>query len=80
MEADGLFALEGMHETGAEQSLKDMREALEYYCFNFLRPWLQDYFYHKAGYGLSVVSRELTGPWPDCALASIVAVSGSVDD
>lgn len=49
MDADGLFALEGMHEAGAEQALLEMREALEYYCFNFLRPWMQEYFYDKVG-------------------------------
>lgn len=49
MEADGLFALEGMHEPGSEQSLVEIREALEYYCLNFLQPWLQEYFYRKVG-------------------------------
>lgn len=47
MEADGLFSLEGMHEAGAEQSLVEIREALEYYCLNFIQPWLEEYFYHK---------------------------------
>lgn len=52
MEADGLFALEGMHEPGAEQALVEIREALEYYCLNFLRPWLQEYFYRKVNCAL----------------------------
>ena len=47
MEADGLFALEGIHVAGAEQSMVEIREALEYYCINFLRPWLEEYFYQK---------------------------------
>lgn len=47
MEADGLFALEGMHVPGAEQCLVEIREALEYYCLNFLGPWLEEYFLHK---------------------------------
>lgn len=47
MEADGLFALEGIHVEGAEQSMVEIREALEYYCINFLRPWLEEYFYQK---------------------------------
>ena len=47
MEADGLFALEGIHMVGAEQSMVEIREALEYYCINFLRPWLEEYFYQK---------------------------------
>ncbi|CAN0069507.1 unnamed protein product, partial [Ectocarpus sp. 4 AP-2014] len=47
MEADGLFALEGIHVAGAEESMVEIREALEYYCINFLRPWLEEYFYQK---------------------------------
>ncbi|CAM9346290.1 unnamed protein product, partial [Scytosiphon promiscuus] len=47
MEADGLFSLEGIHVAGAEQSMVEIREALEYYCINFLRPWLEEYFYQK---------------------------------
>lgn len=47
MEADGLFDLEGIHVEGAEQSMVEIREALEYYCINFLRPWLEEYFYQK---------------------------------
>ena len=49
MEADGLFDLEGMHVHGAEQSLVEIRDALEYYCLKFLRPWLEEYFYQKVG-------------------------------
>lgn len=49
MEADGLFALEGMHVMGAEEALVEIREALEYYCLMFLKPWLEDYFYQKVG-------------------------------
>ena len=49
MEADGLFDLEGMHAQGAEQSLLEIRDALEYYCLKFLRPWLEEYFYQKVG-------------------------------
>lgn len=51
MEADGLFALEGIHVAGAEQSMVEIRDALEYYCINFLRPWLEEYFYQKVGAG-----------------------------
>lgn len=47
MEADGLFDLEGMHAQGAEQCLVEIRDALEYYCLKFLRPWLEEYFYQK---------------------------------
>ena len=47
MDSDGLFALEGMHSPGAEKTLVEIREALEYYCLNFLRPWLEEYFYQK---------------------------------
>lgn len=61
MEADGLFALEGIHVAGAEESMVEIREALEYYCINFLRPWLEEYFYQKVvaaqqslGYALTI--------------------------
>lgn len=47
MDSDGLFALEGMHSPGAEKTMTEIREALEYYCVSFLRPWLEDYFYQK---------------------------------
>lgn len=47
MDSDGLFALEGMHSPGAEQTMVEIREALEYYCVSFLRPWLEEYFYQK---------------------------------
>lgn len=62
MATDELFVLEGMHEVGAEQSLVEIREALEYYCFNFLRPWLQEYFYHKVSCHWSWDARQSSSP------------------